>query len=226
MSFVHICCGFKVLFSFLVKPNHWNPFSISASLWRQCHLRSFLLGGSVAPREARKLKILWWWKPEPAARTKAFIPLSVVRPKSAPDFTSTRTTPKCPCSTAKCNGVHPSSVVGWSLLAPASTRKRTISRWPCWAARCSGVNPWSFAGWSLFAPASARAADFKMARLSCKEKRWHPKIRCLLHLCLHLPQAVGAEVQYVPSVQHGVGAAKVSHHSHLGAGWVRSAESQ
>ena len=48
----------------------------------------------------------------------------------APDFTSNRTTSRCPFRAAARRGVVPSSLVPWSLLAPDSTSNPTTSRCP------------------------------------------------------------------------------------------------
>ena len=64
-------------------------------------------------------------------------------------------TRRCPSCAARCKAVDPSSVVGWSLLAPHSMREWTMSRWPWWAARCTGEKTSPVSAAFLSAPASS-----------------------------------------------------------------------
>ena len=129
-------------------PNFWMP---------DCHCMSLLLriflGGSLASSEARKPTTSRW--PRSNATSKAVAPLWVVLSISEQDSSNNWITRRCPSCAARCKAVDPSSVVGWSLLAPHSMREWTMSRWPWWAARCTGEKTSPVSAAFLSAPASS-----------------------------------------------------------------------
>ena len=102
-----------------------------------------------------------WQLPFLSCKEKSVMPMSFHHPWClglflARDSTRSPTTSRWPFWAALNRGVVPSSMVPWSLLAPASTRNRTTSRCHSSAATHRGVVPSSVVPWSLLAPASTR----------------------------------------------------------------------